>query len=125
MMPGYARVFTVVFEVAAAKRVALDVEAWSEDDVASVFQGLIAYGLAYLVDQLRVPCRGETCAYRKSRSIISLGRPLAGGVDVYSRRTVGEDGRWYTVLLKAYCLSCRSLHKARLMSEHGTGAYEA
>ena len=52
---GQKRIFGVIFEVSAAQRIALDVDARGEQDIDSIFENLIAYGSADLLDKRWIP----------------------------------------------------------------------
>ena len=56
---GQKRIFGVIFEVSAAQRIALDVDARGEQDIDSIFENLIAYGPADLLDKRWIPGGGE------------------------------------------------------------------
>ena len=70
----------------------MEVHAWSEDDVAAVFLGLVADGFTYLAYEFGVPGRGETRADGEGGGVESLVCSLTGGVDAYACRAIGEDG---------------------------------
>ena len=86
------RILRVILEVSAAEGIAVEVHAWAEDHVATVFLGLVADGLTYLTDEFGVPRRGETRADGKGSGIIGLIGTLAGRVDAHTGRAVGEHG---------------------------------
>ena len=58
LMAGQIRVFGPVFEAAAAERVALDVDAGTEDDGHLLLDAFLAHGFAHPVDELGVPGAG-------------------------------------------------------------------
>ena len=86
------RVFGIILEVAAAERVAVQVHARAEDDVAAVFLRLIADGLSHLAYQLGVPRRGQTGADGEGGGVVGLVRTLTGGIDAHAGRAVGKHG---------------------------------
>ena len=86
------RVFRIIFEVTAAERVAVEVHARTEDHVTAIFLGLVADGLTHLTHEFGIPGRSQTGADRECRSIVGFVGTLAGRVDTYTSRTVGEDG---------------------------------
>ena len=60
------RVFGPVFEAAAAKRVALDVHARTEDYGNLLLNALFGHGFADLVDEFRVPRAGQARGRREA-----------------------------------------------------------
>ena len=66
LMACQIRVFGPVFEAAAAKRVALDVHAGTEDYGNLLLNALFGHGFADLVDEFRVPRAGQTSGRRKA-----------------------------------------------------------
>ena len=66
LMARQIRVFGPVFEAAAAKRVALDVHARTEDYGNLLLNALFGHGFADLVDEFRVPRAGQARGRREA-----------------------------------------------------------
>ena len=118
------RVFRVVFEVASAERVAVQVHAWSQHDVDTIFQRLVADGLSHLFHQVGVPRRCQTRADGESRGIERLGSAVAVGVDVYPGRSVGHHGGRDAQPVDGHGGARSPGHQFLLVTQHGPRAYE-
>ena len=84
------RVFTIVFEVATAKRIAMQIHARTQNDVATIFFRLLTDGFAHLGYQIGIPCRSQAGTDRECRGIVSLIATLADRVDTNTGRTIGQ-----------------------------------
>ena len=87
------RVFRVVFEVTSTERRTMDIHTWSKQHVATIFQYLIAYALAHLLHELRVPGAGECRTYRKSCAEVGILVVLTTRADSHAGRAVSEHSR--------------------------------
>ena len=70
----------------------MQVHARAEDDVATVFLGLVADSLTYLTNQFSVPGRCQARADGEGSSVERLVSTFALGVDTHTGRTVGQHG---------------------------------
>ena len=81
LMAGQIRVFGPIFEAAAAERIALDVDAGTEDDGHLLLDAFLRHGLADLVDELGVPGAGQAGRRREAsgrHGIVQIGFAGAG-----------------------------------------------
>ena len=93
LMACQIRVFGPVFEAAAAKRVALDVHARTEDYGDLLLNALFGHGFADLVDEFRVPRAGQARGRREAggwHAVVQVD--LAGGGRVGLAQAVGAVG---------------------------------
>ena len=93
LMARQIRVFGPVFEAAAAKRVALDVHAGTEDYGNLLLNALFGHGFADPVDEFRVPRAGQTSGRRKAggrHAVVQID--FAGGGRVGLAQAVGAIG---------------------------------
>lgn len=82
LMAGEIRVFGPVFETAAAERVALDVDAGSQNDGHLFLDALLGHRLADLVDEFRIPGAGQASRRREAgggHGVVQIGFAGAGG----------------------------------------------
>ena len=113
-------VFRVVFEVASAEGRAVQVHAWAQYDIDTIFQRLVTDGLTYLLHQLGIPGGGQTGADGESCGIVAVGVIVALGVYMYSGRTVGNHRGGDAQTGNLYCGSGSTSHISLLVTEHGT-----
>ena len=93
-LTGHNGIFTIVFEVTAAKRVTHDVQGWGQQHVGAILLHLLSHGDTHLFDQLSVPCRGKQCTDGEVRAVIGSRVTLTGSIDTESCRTISQhDGR--------------------------------
>ena len=71
----------------------MDIHTRSEQHVATIFQHLVAYALAHLLHELRVPGAGECRTYRKSCAEVGILVVLTTRADSHAGRTVSEHSR--------------------------------
>ena len=94
LMAGQIRVFGPIFEAAAAERIALDVDAGTEDDGDLLLDAFLRHGLADLVDEFRVPGAGQAGRRREAgggHGVVQVGFAGAGCQGfAQSVRTVGD-----------------------------------
>ena len=102
----------------------MQVHAWSEDDVTTVLLGLVTNGLAHLAYQFGVPCRGQTGSDGECRSVERLVSTLAGGVNTYTGRTVGQHGSGDTESWDGRRCSCCTGYEVSLAANDGRRAKE-
>ena len=89
--PGDHRVLGVIFVVASAEWIALDVDGGCQENVDAVGFHLLAHGFAHFIGKLRVPGRSKDGACREGRGVVTVTVTCAKGVDTQSRRAVGHD----------------------------------
>ena len=93
LMACQIRVFGPVFEAAAAKRVALDVHAGTEDYGNLLLNAFFGHGFADLVDEFRVPRAGQARGRREAgggHGVVQID--FAGGGRVGLAQAVGAVG---------------------------------
>ena len=93
LMTRQIRVFGPVFEAAAAKRVALDVHAGTEDYGNLLLNAFFGHGFADLVDEFRIPRAGQARGRREAgggHGVVQID--FAGGGRVGLAQTVGSVG---------------------------------
>ena len=96
-LAGKVRVLREVLEVAAAQRIALDAQAWSQKDVHALAGGLLAHGGADALAQLGVPAVGDGDGGGEAgRGLGPVEAQVVGGASLVADAVgaVGElDGR--------------------------------
>ena len=117
-------VFRIIFEITTTQRITVQVHARTQNDVATVFLGLVTDGLTNLGDQIRIPRRSQAATDGECRSIVGLAVARTGGVDTYTGRTVGQHGgrnaqTWYL----GRCTSSTG-HEVGLTAYHSRSAEE-
>ena len=95
----YERIFRVVLEVAAAQRVAVQVQGRCQQHVGAVFEHLLADSLTYALDQLRVPCRRQKRTYGEVGAVVCRLVVLARGVDAQAGGAVCQHHGRYSQTL--------------------------
>ncbi len=93
------RVLGVVLEVAAAERVALQIDARRKKHVDAVLAHLVAYGRTHAAHGIVVPCRREQHAYGEARAVERALVALAAGRYPQPGRAVGQHDRRYAQTL--------------------------
>ena len=89
---GKQRIFREILEVAAAKRIAMQVQARSQEDIRTVLAHFLAHGFGKLFDQFGIPSGCQHCPHREARAIESLARSRTCRVDAKTGRSVRENG---------------------------------
>ena len=93
LMAGQIRVFGPVFEAAAAKRVALDVHAGTENYGNLLLNAFFGHGFADLVDEFRIPRAGQARGRREAgggHGVVQID--FAGGGRIGLAQAVGAVG---------------------------------
>ena len=87
------RILGEILVITAVERIAVDVLARGQEHVYTIFQGLITDRCGRLLDQRKVPGRGQEGPYRESRGIESIAGPFPGRIDAQAGRAVRENRR--------------------------------
>jgi len=87
---GDQRIFGVVFEVAPAEGIALDVKGGAQQHIGAVVEDLAAHGLTHLFDQPGIPGGGHEGTDGKGRTEIGAVVALSAGRDSQSGRAIGQ-----------------------------------
>ena len=119
-LTSHKRILTIVFEVTAAEGITVEVHTWTENDVATIFLGLVADSLAYLTDELSVPSRSQTRSDGEGCSIVGLVSALAGRVDAHTGRAVGEYCGRDAQTRNGWGGSCGTSHEVGLTAYDGS-----
>ena len=85
-------IFRIVLEITTTEGIAMQVHARTQNDVATVFLGLITNSLTDFTNQFCVPSGSQTRTNRESSSIIGFVSTFASGVDTYTGRAVRQYG---------------------------------
>ena len=91
-LAGQKRILREILEVAAAERVAVQVETRCKKYVCSVLLDFLAHSGSELFHQRCIPSRGQDRTYRESGGIKGLVSAGARRIDADAGRTVCEDG---------------------------------
>ena len=113
----YQRIFGIVLEIASAKGRTMNVHTRSEQNVATVFEHLVANAMAYAFYQFGVPCASQSGSYGKSCSIIGVGIALACGTNTHTGRTIGQYSRRNTEARDGTGSACCTWNKVGMSAE--------
>ena len=102
----------------------MQVHTWAEDDVAAVFLGFVADGLADFGYKISVPGGGETRADGEGCGVVGLVGTFAGGVDAHTGWAVGEHGGWDAETRDGGRCACSTCHEVGLAAYDGSCAEE-
>ena len=91
-LSGQQRIFRKILEVAAAERVAVQVETRGKENVGAVLLDLLSHRGRQFFDQRSVPGGCEHGTYRESGSVKGLVSTGTCGIDADSGRTISKDG---------------------------------
>ena len=119
------RIFTVILEVAATKRIAVEIHSGAENHVNAILQCLVANGPAHLFDECRVPCGSQTGAHGKTGGKECLVGAVTVGIDMHACRTVGHHRCGDAQPGYGYCRAGSTGHNLLLVAQHSAGAHEA
>ena len=103
----------------------MQVQSRTQHHITAILQCLITNGLTHLFHQLRVPCRSQTGAHRKTCGIVRLGVALTNGVDVYASRSVCQYRSRDAQSRNGYRQTSSTSHQFLLVAHHGTRAYKS
>ena len=112
------RIFRIVFEVTSTQGIAVQVHTWSQDDVASIFECLIADGLSYLLHQFGVPRRGQTGTNGETGGIERLISTIAMRIDMHTGRSVSHYRSRNAQSVDGYRDTSSASHQFLLMTQH-------